>query len=36
MEEARDVSDHFPVWAAFTAGEVIPARQFAQQRFPAR
>ena len=32
MEEAQDVSDHLPVWAAFSAGEALHQNQFARQR----
>lgn len=31
MQEARDVSDHLPVWAIFSAGEYYPRQQFARQ-----
>lgn len=31
LEEAKAVSDHLPVWAAFTAGEIVPANQVAGQ-----
>ncbi len=30
-EQASDVSDHLPVWAAFSAGELRPPNQFARQ-----